>query len=125
DVVVDLDAMLECMSPAILKIAYELAYYWLGQDYLLTKTARGIRDFFYSFLYLEDYESNSVWPTHTNIYYNTDGEISNSHTATLKVEDDKIVCEINLFNFIVANITVCETLPPTGVLENKTMTIFI
>lgn len=88
---------------AVLKIAYELAFYWLGQEYFNDETGEIIRNCMFDsslegdwseeypikgFIDLSDEQSRfPFWKDETK-----------SHVAFLNIVDNKICCYIKIFN---------------------------
>ncbi len=108
---------LESFRRPILKIAYELAYHWLGTEYLQDPVAKILRDC------VMDKKFNNEWSK-----YKIRGEINlvqtcnagfdfwntkhdqNSHVAVLLQSKSYVCCKIRIFNIFFGNICISENL---------------
>ncbi|MGG3925914.1 HNH endonuclease [Metabacillus fastidiosus] len=83
---------------AIIKIIYEMTYYWLGEKYLTDSMGSKIRDYILS----DELEVDGLFGkvglvTENNIGLNFLAD-SDSHIALLKRNGNKLYCYVNIFN---------------------------
>lgn len=100
--------------PCLLKIAYSLGYYWLGEKYLEDKLGKVLCAKIISQLELTDLDSTITalmgvpitFNYFSNNYFNNWTQDSCSHIAILKKIKKDIVCFIRIFNIIEARIII-------------------
>ncbi|MEH7143150.1 HNH endonuclease [Priestia megaterium] len=93
---------------AILKITYEMAYYWLGKNYLDDKMGEKIRNYILS----DDLDVEGLNGYADLVDDKKNGLTSladdNSHIAVLKKDGNKLYCYVNLFNLFHGGLVVSE-----------------
>ncbi|WP_373845244.1 HNH endonuclease [Clostridium sp.] len=96
---------LEHISPAILKIAFELAWKYLGQEYLNDTTGNEIRTVLYD---ITEGKTDIIIPTDIS-FDNLDwNNIKRYHSARIITENNYIVCYLNILNFIKGKVIISE-----------------
>lgn len=92
---------------ALLKIAYELAFYWLGDNYFEDSTGEMIRNCVLDDNLSEDF--SSTYPIKGTIglidkkaMFNFQDEDAKNHLAFMNADGDKICCYLKIFNIFEA-----------------------
>ena len=101
---------------AILKIAYEMAYYWLGKSYLNDTIGERLRKLIYSAAYEElsasecfsKYKIRGKIDFLRNMPFLEFDNYKNHHIASIFRKDGGIYCYIRIFNLFVGFVCVSE-----------------
>ncbi|MDM5332900.1 HNH endonuclease [Ureibacillus composti] len=105
---IDMNIDISSYRKAIIKIIYELAFYWLGEKYLTDNMGRKIREYVLS----DKDEVEGLYGMVDMVGEKTTGlsflADSDSHIAILKRDGNKIFCYVNIFNNFEGGFVVTE-----------------